>query len=55
MFCNVADNQYFAKTGERGLSFEERTPEQLIEQRRPFVMKTRDAYREFWEANVRLK
>jgi hypothetical protein len=53
MFCNVADNQYFARAGERGLTFEGKTPQELIEQRRPFVIRTRDAYREFWTANVR--
>ena len=55
MFCNVADNQYFAKAAERGLSFTSKTPEQLVDQRRPFVMTTRSAYREFWDAKVRFR
>ncbi len=55
MFCNVADNQFFVRAKERGLKFNGMTRQQLVDQRRPFVMRTRDAYREFWEANVRVK
>jgi len=55
MFCNVADNRYFDRAKERGVTFEGRSPEDLIAQRKPYVMKTREAYREFWEANVRGK
>lgn len=53
VFCNIADNQYFVRAAERGLSFANKTRQQLVEQRRPYVMRTRHAYREFWEANVR--
>lgn len=53
MFCNTADNHYFSKARERGLRFDGLSPDELIEQRRPFVEATRSAYREFWEANVR--
>ncbi len=53
MFCNVADNQYFAKARERGLRFDGMTAEQLVEQRRPWVMRTRDSYFSFWKENVR--
>jgi hypothetical protein len=28
------------------------TPEELVAQRLPYVMKTRDSYREFWKNNV---
>jgi hypothetical protein len=52
MFCNTADNQYFRKAAERGLVFDGLTPEELVEQRRPYVEATRAAYREFWEKNV---
>jgi hypothetical protein len=51
-FCNVADNQYFSKASERGISFNGKKREDLIAQRKPFVLKTREAYRSFWETNV---
>jgi len=53
MFCNVADNQYFAKAEERGITFDCKTRNELVEQRKLYVQKTRCGYREFWEANVR--
>lgn len=49
-FCNVADNHYFTKYG---LSFDDMTPEQLVEQRKPYVHAVRNKYREFWEENVK--
>ena len=52
MFCNTADNQFFRKAEERGLKFDDMTPEDLIEQRRPYVEETRRAYRTFWETKV---
>lgn len=52
MFCNVADNRYFDLAEGRGLGFEGLTREALIEQRRPYVEKTRQAYREFWDEHV---
>jgi hypothetical protein len=51
-FCNEADNQYFVKAHERGITFEGKTREELIAQRKPYVLKTRDSYLEFWRANV---
>jgi 5-methylcytosine-specific restriction endonuclease McrA len=53
MFCNVADNQYFARARERGLSFGAQSRAELVAQRLPYVQKTRDAYRAFWDAHVR--
>ena len=53
MFCNTADNQYFKQAGRRGLNFDGMTPQQLVEQRRPYVERVRKEYREFWESNVR--
>lgn len=53
VFCNVADNKYFATARERGLTFESKAPEDLVAQCKPYVMKTRDAYRDFWEVHVR--
>ena len=50
-FCNTADNHYFTKYD---LNFDNISPEQLIEQRKPYVQKVRDNYREFWEANVKI-
>jgi hypothetical protein len=52
MFCNTADNRYFDQAEKREISFDGLTPDQLIAQRLPYVMATRDKYREFWEANV---
>lgn len=52
MFCNVADNQYFARAAKRGITFDGKTREELVAQRQPFVMKTRNSYREFWQTNV---
>ncbi len=52
-FCNTADNRYFDLAASRGLSFDGLTAELLIEQRRPFVERTRNSYREFWTTNVR--
>lgn len=52
-FCNTADNRYFDLIDKRGLSLDGLTAEQLIEQRRPFVEATRNAYKDFWESRVR--
>jgi hypothetical protein len=52
-FCNVADNRYFSAAEKRGLKFDGLTPDELVVQRLPYVMKTRQAYRDFWEANVK--
>jgi hypothetical protein len=53
MFCNTADNRYFDQAKARGLRFENMSPDELVEQRRPYVDKTRSSYKEFWEKNVR--
>ena len=52
LFCNVADNHYFAHLDKRGLVLDGLTREELIEQRRPFVVRVRESYRQFWLANV---
>lgn len=49
MFCNTADNRYFDMAVERGIGFDGLTPEQLIAQRLPYVLATRDRYKAFWE------
>ncbi|HZH97623.1 MAG TPA: hypothetical protein VEX38_01515 [Fimbriimonadaceae bacterium] len=51
-FCNCADNRYFDLAVSRGLSLDGLSAEELIEQRRPFVLHTREKYREFWEERV---
>lgn len=51
-FCNTADNRYFDLAARRGLSFDGLSPEQLVEQRKPFVEVTRNAYYEFWTKHV---
>jgi len=53
MFCNTADNQYFRHEEKRGLKFKGLSPEELVEQRKPYVLKVREEYRSFWEKNVR--
>lgn len=51
-FCNVADNHFFEYAEERSLIFDGRTPEQLVEQRKPYVMKRREEYMEYWKRVV---
>ena len=54
-FCNTADNRYFDLAMKRGLKFDGLTPDQLIEQPKPYVMATRQSYKEFWEEHIRLE
>jgi hypothetical protein len=54
LFCNTADNRYFDLALKRGLQFDGLGPDELVEQRRPYVEKTRQNYQAFWEENVRL-
>src|SRR5262249_18742665 len=51
-FCNEADNLYFKNAAKRGLSFDGKSQQQLVDQRLPHVQRTRADYREFWEQNV---
>jgi hypothetical protein len=51
-FCNCADNRYFDHAAKRGISFEGKTPQDLIQQRLFYVERTRAEYRKFWEQNV---
>jgi 5-methylcytosine-specific restriction endonuclease McrA len=51
-FCNTADNRYFDKAEKLGLIFDGKTPDQLVAQRLPYVLKVRQAYRDFWEKEV---
>ena len=51
-FCNTADNRFFDQAAARGLSFVGMSPEDLVEQRRAYVERTRASYREFWEIHV---
>lgn len=53
MFCNTADNQYFRHAKRRGVKFDGMAPEQLVEQRKPYVLGVRAEYKEFWSQNVR--
>ncbi len=52
-FCNTADNRYFDLAVQRGLKFDGLTRNELVQQRAPFVQKTRQSYREFWDTHVR--
>ncbi len=51
-FCNTADNRYFDQAIKHGLEFDNRTRDELVAQRMPFVLRTRNSYLEFWEQNV---
>jgi 5-methylcytosine-specific restriction endonuclease McrA len=51
-FCNTADNRYFDLATKRNLSLDGLSPEELVNQRRPFVEATRASYRDFWEKFV---
>lgn len=53
MFCNTADNQYFRQAEKRGLKFEGLTPDELVSQRLPYVVRTRNNYMAFWTERVR--
>ncbi|HET7090630.1 MAG TPA: HNH endonuclease [Anaerolineae bacterium] len=52
-FCNTADNRYFDLVEQRGLKLDGLTPDELVAQRLPYVQRTRQSYRSFWETNVR--
>ncbi len=45
-FCNEACNR-------RIWPVDGKTPEELVEQKRPFVLAVREQYRKFWEVEVR--
>jgi hypothetical protein len=51
-FCNTADNRYFDFAKERGLEFDGKTPTELVDQRKLFVLAVRQKYRDFWEKEV---
>ena len=53
--CNTADNRFFSdkNVNERQLNFEGMSPDELVEQRKPWVLKTRESYKAFWEERVR--
>lgn len=53
-FCNTADNRYFDLAAKRGISFDDLTPEQLVAQRLPYVLATREKYKSFWEGHVHI-
>jgi 5-methylcytosine-specific restriction endonuclease McrA len=54
-FCNCADNRYFDNAAKRNLTFDGKSQQELVEQRLPFIERTRREYREFWEQNVATK
>ncbi len=51
-FCNTSDNRYFDQAVKRGIKFDGLTPDELVRQRLPYVMKTRESYKEFWEKQI---
>jgi len=52
-FCNEADNHYLDEAEKRSLKFDGLSPDQLVEQRRPYVLARREEYKSFWEKNVK--
>ena len=52
MFCNTADNHYFRHAEKRGITFGDKTPDELVAQRLPYVQETRQKYQEFWSHHV---
>jgi hypothetical protein len=52
-FCNTADNRYFDLADQRGLQFDGLSPEELVAQRKPYVIATRDSYYQFWAQKVK--
>lgn len=52
-FCNTAANHYFEQAEANGITFDGKTPDELVAQRLPFVLKTRESYRDFWEEKVK--
>ena len=52
-FCNTADNRYFDKAKTEGFDFNGLTPDVLIHRRLPYVLRTRQAYQEYWEEKVK--
>lgn len=53
-FCNTADNHYFEKAEKLGLTFDSKTPDELVKQRLPYVQKVRQDYRDFWEKEINI-
>ena len=51
-FCNTADNRFFDLAEKRGLKFDGMSPEELVAQRLPYVLATRESYKSFWDENV---
>ncbi|MBA3871493.1 MAG: hypothetical protein H0X30_20300 [Anaerolineae bacterium] len=54
-FCNAADNRYFDKAIAEGFDFNAPllSPDILVHRRLPYVLKTRQAYQEYWEEKVK--
>jgi hypothetical protein len=51
-FCNTVENRFFSKVE---MVFDGQTREQLIAQKRPFVIKSRQVYLDYWNAHVQAK
>ena len=52
-FCNTADNRYFELAAKRGLTLTGKTQDELVAQRLPSVLATRESYERFWETHVK--
>lgn len=51
-FCNTADNRFFDLAERRGMHFDGLSQDELVAQRKPYVDRTRNSYRDFWQTMV---
>lgn len=51
-FCNCAANRYFDMAAKERLTFDGKSRAELIAQRLPYVMRTRQEYKLFWQERV---
>jgi len=51
-FCNDADNRYLELTARRGIVLDNRSPEELVALRKPYVENKRAEFRKFWAERV---
>ena len=53
--CNEMDNHFLEQAAKRGLKFDNMTRQQLIDQRRSYVVGAREKYKKYWEKNIAIK
>jgi hypothetical protein len=52
-WLSLSDNWYFKHAAKRGLRLDGLSPDELVLQRLPFVLKIRKEYEAFWQQRVR--